>query len=563
MPSLSRMQNKTRDPGSDGAASPAWGEIVLAGALWAAFTVIVFQLRESFFVHETWLFGEPSWPLWVGDHLLKGGMIYRDAAYSYGVLSVWYLAAAAKIFGSTAHTVALFGVLPGAVGAASGMHFLRRSGVGTRMRWALWCLLVAPALWHACTNTLAYQNIELALVVTIFSFLSPVDERTRLAGFAAGVLLGLLNLTKFGSFLCAGLAIIAWDAIRAFSLRRDGSGIVSHFIDQVVKAELPVLFGFLAVELPRVIVSWFVFPPEIWREYAMFPLDLLGSYDTFGDPWAVVPWVREATWGYRIGTIGSRTLLMLLVACGAVVALVRTARARGRPPAADGMVLLAALSFFVGFLFYYHHPDHVMVYSAPLIVPAVAMLARFKPLPRLFIAGILFACTGGAVGGKLLLQKDGRVRVAMPNGETLWMKPKDKAVFEQVSAGVGAVLKDPAAGSTGTVVVWRAISAGWHHYMGWPEASRHGYLIAPEWVRPYERDKVMNAFLNSSVHLVKLPADGDALAVTDDPATWRTEEWLRVPPAMRQTFIDHLAPPVKVETAANCWLAFKPKPVKP
>lgn len=538
-------------------------EPFLAAGIFVLVAVLAMHFRESLFVHETWLFGEPSWPMWVVDHLLKGQMIYRDASFSYGVLPTYYLAAAAKVFGSTAHTMALFSALPGALSAASAMVFLRRTGAATRTRWLLWILIVAPALWHSSTNLPAYANFEAALLITIFSILRPVDDRTRANAFVVGALMGLLNLTKFGSFLGIGVAVIAWDSLRALSMKRNGKGIFVHMLDEVVRPELMILTGFLCLEIPRVLVSWCVFPPEIWRDFVIFPLDLLKSYNTFKGGWDVVSFVRDAGWGFRIGTIGLKALLIALVAGGATVALIRTWRARGCAKAADAMLLLSALWFGVGFLFYYHHLDHIVVYSTPLIVPAAALLARFKWMPQLAIGVFLCACTGGVMAAKLLLQKDGRVAVVMPNGERLWFKPKEKAVYEQISVGVNALLKEPATGGSGAVVVWRAIGAGWHHYMRWPEASRHGYLISHEWVRPYERERVMSDFLSSSVFLAKLPADGDSLKVTADRSTWRTRDWLRVAPEYQESFVDRLEPPVKVETAANCWLAFKLKPVKP
>lgn len=538
-------------------------EFFLACALYVIFAFTVINLRESLFVHEGWLFGEPSWPVWVVGHLLKGDMLFRDVCFPYGVLPTCYLTGAAALFGCTTHTIALFTTLAGTLGAGSAILFLRRAGLTLRARWMLWVLIVAPALWHSSANLPAYANLEASLIISILTVLRPSEERSRVNGFLVGVMMGLLNLTKFGSFVGIGLAVIVMDIFCAAIAGRNGKGWAAHLFDRVVKAELPIFFGFISIEIPRIAVSWFVLPPDIWKDFVIFPLETIKSYKTFTGGWNVVAFFREAAWGYRIGTIGLKTLVMLLVLAGAFVAVRRASKARALKNGGDMMMLLSALWFSVGFLFYYHHLEHIVVYSTPLMAAAVVALSRLKMMSRTALGCFLFLCTGGAMAGKLLLQKDGRTQFVMPNGDKLWFKEQDRAVYEQISAAVNGALKEQGTTGSGAVVVWRAIGAGWHHFAGWPNACRHGYLIAHEWIRPYEFDQTIAAFQNSSVYLAKLPRDGDALKVTADRSTWRVEDWLRVPPEQQPQLMDRLSAPVRAESVKNCWLVFKVNPAKP
>ena len=566
MPSPNANSGSVRSAETAEGGAPHEGslkEFFVAGALFVLLAVAAINLRESFFVHEGWLFGEPSWPVWVVGHLLKGDMIFRDVCFPYGVLPTFYLTGAAALFGCTTHTLALFTALAGTLGAASAILFLRRAGLSFRMRWIVWVSIVAPALWHSAVNLPAYANLEASLIITILAVLRPTGERTKANGLLVGALMGLLNLTKFGSFVGIGLAVIALDVFCALISDRRGKGWLSHLFERVVVAELAIFFGFVAVEGPRIAVSWFVFPPDIWKDFVIFPLETIKSYKTFTGGWDVVAFFREAGWGYRIGTIGLKALVMAMVLAGAMVAIFRAWRARGLKKDAEMMILLSAIWFSAGFLFYYHHLEHIVVYSTPLMAAAAVVLSRFKSAPRLVLGVFLFVCTGGAVAGKLAFQKDGRTQVVMPNGDKLWFKEQDKAVFEQISAAVNGALKEQGSTGSGAVVVWRAIGAGWHHFMGWPSACRHGYLIAHEWIRPYEFDQTITAFKNSTVYLAKLPRDGDALKVTADRSTWRVEDWLRVPPEQQPLLMDRLSAPVRAESVRNCWLVFKVNPVKP
>ena len=565
------MPFTTEIPGSARPAEMAEGnassrrllpEFFVAGGFFVVFAVAAINLRESFFVHEGWLFGEPSWPVWVVEHLLQGDMIFRDVCFPYGVLPTYYLAGAAALFGCTTHTIALFSALAGTLGAASAILFLRRAGLPVRIRWGVWILIVAPALWHSSVNLPAYANLEASLIISILAVLRLPGERTSGNGLLTGALMGLLNLTKFGSFVGIGLAVIALDVFCALIAERNGKGWVAHLFNHVVRPELMIFYGFLGIEVPRIFVSWLVFPPDIWKDFAIFPLETIKSYKTFTGGWDVVSFFREAGWGYRIGTIGLKALVMAMVLAGAAAAGFRAWKARDLKNGADGMILLSAIWFAAGFLFYYHHLEHIVVYSTPLIAAAAVVLSRLKFAPRLVLGAFLCVCTGGVVAGKLAFQKDGRTQVLMPNGEKIWFKEQDKAVYEQISATVNGMLKEQGTTGSGAVVVWRAIGAGWHHFMRWPNACRHGYLIAHEWIRPYEFEQTMGAFLNSSVYLAKLPRDGDALGVTGDRTTWRVEDWLRVPPEQQPLVMDRLSAPVRAESVKNCWLVFKVNPAR-
>lgn len=505
------------------------GLLGLTGALWLIAQFAFFPghtLNATRFIY----YDQGSF-LYVLDCLERGEVLYRDIAWQYGPLAIAWFAAFAKVLGNSPVTLVL------ASGAAVILTWvviveLASRVLGFARAWLGGVCVLLPVMTHLLLrgfNNGPHSAVE-ALALAMVALLLARPARDWRGALGVGVVLGLLQMVRFGPHLVAGFVVgVLW----VWSMEgRKWRERVSQLVAIGVAYAL-VWTGYaawLATRLPAEAWGdqlWPSFMTEHYRQAFQnrFPA-VVGSWD------AIVRWLPMA------------------VALGlAVMAFVRPVRRGGRDGAS---AVPAALLVFPGYFLVaaavlfrsgYHVSGHLWLLWAAL---PLAWLGAGRTGPVLAVMAALAGAAGNVEAWRGYLRDERAPDVAlrvMPNGQRLWFRGPEERMFGALEQSL-AELPRPRRESRRPRAAVMFAGGGVYYFFGLqrPE-GRHWWFLAA-FVRPWEeartaeslkRCDVFLPFWSTNARISKQspPAEGLALwfpisatHVGDLPDRLRFERWI-------------------------------------
>ncbi|HYC70774.1 MAG TPA: hypothetical protein VEB66_06175 [Opitutaceae bacterium] len=456
-------------------------------------------MRWTFYDQGSYLYALGCWQ--------SGEVLYRDIHWQYGPLALGWYRAFAAVLGNTPVALATGSAV--ALGAAW-MLFARlmwRTGGAWGATLAVAGLLPAmtPPLLLSI-NIGPHGAIE-ALLVAVAATILPGSAASRARQLALGAVAALLQWVRFGPHLVLiGAVGIVWlgEALAA----RDG---VRAAIIQTLRRAVPLLLAYAAGVLPLAAWYWLRLPPGGAAE-VFWPAFMLGHYrSSYGaeDRWPSAGTAFEfaITW------------LPALAAVAASVAMLGRARQRDGLPAG----LLLATGYLVLGVLVLHRTRYAVLAHFWLAWPALAWAGRESRHWRFAGAVLLAPILWHHAAGAWRTAREEKAWAAqprvMPNGQALWMRPRDEEKLVRLAAEVGRI-------GAGRPVAVMVSGGGVHHFFGTRREGRHWWWY-PGFVRPWERARAERDLLAHGHVLVVTAMQPDqpsapggalqlALPLTDD-----------------------------------------------
>jgi hypothetical protein len=427
------------------------------------------------------LTGDGGARLTLADLSLAGRRLYGEIAWLYGPLTFLPAALMARLTRDA--EVAIFLVDLTAITVASSLLYLGlRRVLGRPGALAVGPGIVLPTV-VATSLGAVYQGWIWLWNAALALLWMPPSDRPIGRSFAAGVALGALQMTKFGSPVAAFgawacLELQAWDrraVLRGFAAMM--AGYVAAFAPFAL---------WLVSRVPREIASDTLWPAWVLTAYARHTEAAWG----FADFWSHVGA------GYLVGVL----LPQLIFLVAALVAVSPWSQSLFGGDRLRASLAFLPLFYVFSTLTVLKHVFHHLQYST-LLFAGAGLLALIRPdklrgLAKallLFVALIQwrpFLTRGTSLPTKPLVT---------PSGESLLLTEPDKERYE-------ALFDLFAGGPAGQVsVLGVAESPGLYHFLEAHPPSRH-FWFSPNVVRPYEAEAV-RAQVESAPLLFVLPVE--------------------------------------------------------
>jgi hypothetical protein len=520
--------------------------------------------RPDLYLSEDALFADTGVNLIVARRLLDGGVLYRDIAYQYGPASPYLHAALAAVLGNSLRTYILYHAVTSMVALALAYRLLRRAvapaAAGTVALLGMLPTLVSPGAIVGAFVSAAYIPLErVAILLVVLAWLPP-SERDWRTSARLGMLLGALQLVRFGTAVFVGLAVVLLDlALMAFDRRyRVSTG-------RWVRSLLVIGGAFAGVQLLITMVSYILLPADLATDF-LWPLYTLEAYAPFsGARWPIAHWkylVAHYTTPV-VGIAASVVAFALLVRRGRSAAV----RPGGVAEPAEWRLLLPPAVFLVAAIGFFRTVYHFEQFAWALMMPAALLVDRHGRRAMLVFAflampGMLFMTR------TLLLPPFAReARLVLPNAERLQVQGHIPAQVSGVLAGVRAA--DSSARMSGVsrplTVYVTPTGAGFHALYDIPFHARQPWHIGG-FVRPRdEREILSNVDAGTAAFIVLhnqlyVPTTADSAApLSRDPCGWY------VHPPYSRALCDQLAPrlaaPIRLEGGG--WLVLPVDSLRP
>lgn len=501
----------------------------LTGAMWLAAQFALFPghtLNATRFIY----YDQGSF-LYVIDCLERGEVLYRDIAWQYGPLAIAWFAAFAKVLGNSPVTLVLASGAAVIFGWAVIVELASRV-IGFARAWLGGVGVLLPVMTHLLLrgfNNGPHSAVEAVMLATIALLLAR-PERDGRGALGLGLLLGLLQLVRFGPHLVAGLvAGVLWVASMSGRSWRERAMQLA-MIGGAYAIVLASYALWLAPRLPAAAVMDQLWPSFMTEHYRQTFKSRLPGVEGGAD--ALVRWAP------------------MLVASGVALAIFLRLVKRGvqdASKATSAALLLFPLYFLVAwavlFRSGYHVAGHLWLTGAALPLAWAGLSRRWRMLA--VAAALAMAVGNGRDWAGYLrneLASEGALGV-MPNGQRLWLVGPEQRMFgalEQTLAG----LPGPQREHRRPRVAVMAAGGGVYYFFALQRPEGRHWWFLPAFVRPWEEARAAeslrrcDAFLpfwsgNSGIFKLAPPAEGVALwfpvsgaHVGDLPDRLHFERWI-------------------------------------
>jgi len=531
--------------------------------LWIA-VLIFFATFAIWGIHLVWrrdlvcssafLYRDYGQYLLTTDALLHGRLLYRDVFWQYGPLPIYWYTLLARWLGNSPLTFVL--AQAPLTGVALGMAYLLIRRYFSRLATLFAMLMTCFPWWLRDTRGgLIYYPMETAILTALALFWSHPLERTARKAFYYGLLLGLMQLIKFGGGAIAGLAIIMLDL---FAIWNSGVSLEKLFL--WITRSIWIAVGFVLVEGVLGACLLAVLPANSARN-ALWPSFMLRAYGTatLSDRWP-----GFETWGILTGT-QLPEIVCLILGIWLLVFLRGNRQPRRSAPSTPELPVpyapcLFTMFFIDGFFLYFKHKWLIYEYGSLLALPAgcaLVLLAKRLRMGRsplfLGICCLLLPCVT-ALPFKMLFQKPEGPAIRMPNGQTLWLSQPDGELVFKIKRVVDALPRRPGMpeASRPALLILDSDGSGLYYYGDFPCAIRDGF-DAKRFLQPWEEEALLDSLKQTAALLVFL--DRDTIAkLTADPSTWNAEAWSPFSsPERTKLLLGQISPPVVID---DRWVVF-------
>jgi hypothetical protein len=459
------------------------------------------------------IINDPGSFLYAVDRLSAGEHLYSGFSWQYGPLGVaWYRLFAAVMGNSPLALMIASGVATAAAWGILASLWTRFLGFG--LGWGLASAVLLPAMTPPCLFSIG-DGPNAPIEATLFAAIAWVLCRgpgTRWQPWCAGLLVGLLQWTRFGPQAGAGLAILL-----VWCMAEGPSVFPSAWRMAVAYAALalPLAVWYLvALPLPGAV-------DQFWPSY------MVKHYQaTYGETGLKL---LAASWG---GPGALPSWLALGVGAAGLAAWIPRARERRE----WGSILFLPLYFGVGCLFLFRTHFAVQGHAwmglaalpAALLVPG---LVRFcgAGLGLIALAMNVKACV--ALGAQ---EREWKAQpLVLPNGQQLWFHGRESSDY----AALQAFLKPARPGSPPPSVAVFYYGGGIHYFFGVGRVGRHWWFM-PEFIRPWESGEVARDLARHSLFILWDPRvlnGNNTVEGLEDIA-----RWLPVPEGIRASLVPRL-----------------------
>jgi len=467
--------------------------------------------------------------------LRHGEVLYRDVMWQYGPIPIYYAAGFSLFTGNNPLAYQAAISLIAGLNLAVIYRLLRRISSPTLVILSM-TIFVIPWQLRQVAGGLIYFNFEFLLLSLIaLSWAYPI-RRTPSESFGIGLLLGGMQLVKFGGAFVFGAIFLALDIIILLKLKADKREVLRCFWSWS-----RVGSGFLLIEGIFVASCFILLPDEIARD-TVWPSYMLQMYNIIGRDGYVFSW---HTWGLALGTQLPMVACFLFSAFGFISTIKRTNRKE-----ADGIQfgsVLFFLFFLLGSIIYFKHVWLVFQYACILTVPCAAIFLSIKIQWKAIVALSMMPAMF-AFPYKVFLQSSGNEPHLMPNGETLWLDANEIQMTEKLFASIESMnshRSDIRAEPRATLVVgW--VGSGLFHYGKLKPLTRHT-LYLKGFMRPYEEKKVFDS-LDQTAFIVLFGSPSFIQSLTDNPDSWDVRRWSPFRAKFDGLLLDRLGPATIVDS---------------
>jgi len=501
----------------------------LTGAMWL-------MVQFAFFPRHTlnatrFVYYDQGSFLYVIDCLERGEVLYRDVAWQYGPLAIAWFAAFAKVLGNSPVTLVL------ALGVAVIFTWaviveLASRVIGFARAWLGGVVVLLPVMTYLLLrgfNNGPHSAVE-ALALALLALLLARPERDRRGAVGLGLLLGLLQMVRFGPHLVAGLvAGVLWVASMPGRSWRERV----RQLAMSVGAYAIVLASYAMWLAPRL-------PGTAWMEQ-LWPSFMMEHYrQAFASRRPGIDSVSDAL---------VRWLPMVVASGVAVASFFRLVRCKpgDKSHAAEAALLVFPLYFLVAwavlFRSGYHVAGHLWLSGAALPLAWSGLSRRWRILAvaaALAIAVDNVRAWTGYLRNEL--SSDGALGV-MPNGQRLWLVGPEQRMFGALEQTLAELPRPQREHRRPRAAVMVAGGGVYYFFALQRPEGRHWWFL-PAFVRPWEEAHTAGSlrrcdvFLpmwsgNSGIFDAAPPAEGVALwfpvsseQVGDLPDRLHFERWI-------------------------------------
>ncbi|MEO6993132.1 MAG: hypothetical protein ABI273_05865 [Lacunisphaera sp.] len=444
---------------------------------------IAYLPGQTFDVTRFVLYDQGSF-LYAIDRMEAGEKLYSEFAWQYGPLVLGWYRAFAALAGNTPLTLVI------ASGVASGAAWIllvqfAAKRVGVVWAWLGGVFLLLPALTVPCLLSINHgpHGAVEALLLTIVAWLIG-GPKNAVRALVLGVLLGCLQLLRFGPHAIAGVVVLLlWlmrdresfkTAVRSVGLMLSGYGAVV----------IPYAI-WLLVRLPLVAVKEQLWPRYMTAVYAA----------TFSNRWPAMGGFAE--WSLYWLPLGVAVAVISFVFAKAV-------REKRAIEPAVARLLFLPLYFLVGCTTLFR-TEYAVLAHLWMVWPAVALVPSFssRSLRAIIFAGLLPAVFLNAMGWRGAWQLEKRWRpepLLLPNGQQLWFHGSEATRFGALAKTLQEYPHPLAPGKKRSLAVLLG-GGGVHHFFATSRIGRHWWYL-PEFVRPWEEEIVMRDFQRHDLFLL-------------------------------------------------------------
>lgn len=444
--------------------------VLIAAALGLAQLIWRTHVRDA----SLFFLGEEGNPLLQTHRLLQGAALHRDVAYQYG-WSAYSYAFYARFFGNTINAMLAWHFVWSLINITLACLIVRKFIAGTNLLFA-GLLVIAPALLVPGGMGAYLTNVsiplERALILLFVLAWRPPAQRTWRGVFTLGVLLGVMQLVKFGGAAFLGAALLLVDVACIWLTQEENRW------RRLLPATISVGGVFVLVQSLIIAMAFVTLPRAIARD-VLWPAYVQAVYPGLGQ---LFEW---AGWPFFIG----RQVPLLAMVIAGVILLVRT-YARRSTHSIDG----ALPSLFIPFCFYFLAMDtyighaYLVYHYGWTVAPAAAVgLSRVNWRPRILLSI--------AILPTLLLLVKLSVGTASPpdtraltlaNGETVYGSSAQIATYERMAEVARLSQTHSKDGFVLLILPWRG---GSYHFFYNTNFNLRNHMMAPGFTRSYDEDE--------------------------------------------------------------------------
>lgn len=497
---------------------------------------------------ETFLFHDNGYALFTADQLLAGKVLFRDVFYQYGVLTAYVHTGWAALFGNTILSYWRLAQLLTCIGVLQLWVLLRRSQpVWQALAFGVVVLFPYFLIPGGSVERVGpYAGLERICLLSIALVWRAPAARPFASALLLGALLGVMQWIKFGGAFVAGASLLAVDVL----VLSYAAGETTRWL-RWLKVSLVTLSGFLLVEGSLIGFLYLLLPSPLAAE-VLWPSWMVQNYEAYR--YKTVSLVHWFNVNYFLGVqlplvaaalagmiFGGRLLFRWrVVTTEEQSAVIRSA----------GPPLFFFLFFFVALLIYLPHMWVAMTYVWIILLPAGFFLHK---TPRWCLGVFLVLCFPA-----FLLPVKGLVHPRMDElrevhlaKDTLWLSPETEERVTRLQRALARLAQERGwAAFERPAILGFPMGSGFHHFLGYPPATRHAWFMSG-FVRPREEETLVKSLDRTFAVVVFFPQPQTA-PPSPDPNTW---EFFSIPLFTRSTceaIASRLQSPIAVDS--RCWV---------
>lgn len=459
-------------------------------------------LRTGDPLADGFLFQDRAHMLHLADVLASGGRLYRDVFFNYGPIPAYAYYYWTLLAGNSALSYVAWFWASGFCFYLVQLRWVQRTG----WRGILVLLLTIPVVVRFASYT-PYLFIEGILASLIALRWRPPGERGTRTSAVVGLLLGLMQLNKFGTAALVGFCWLLLDLSWAWQHGAAGDVRRRWFQELLVQGG-----AFLLVQLLFAAWLWSMLPG--WLALNTFwPTYIVRWYESYLSPEYRYPdWFG---WNFFVGEQLALVMLALAGACLVAGWLGRRLRSSSTADVTDAGGVLLALVYTLAFFTLLKH-KYLQTSYVWMFIPALICLAQKVSLRNFAVLAaplaIPFLLHGRQMlRGPLPLE---RMATRLPNGETLYLEP---SVVQRVRR-LQELTDEMKRRLPGGRFLVCELGSGLSYFLQLPPLTRHSWP-APGVIMPQDEPNIVKN-LDRLAGVVLISRRGVPLTLGVHPRTW-------------------------------------------